>query len=244
MPLTYSWGLPRGGVILPAGTLRSSYSTAFPINETPISESSNWMKQTPEGGASDHSGWHGMVTSGGNIMPRYNSGAVGGGPLAGEYDDCYAYLSGAWVQNLRAEAQIYRGVGNKEIELLFRVSDQATPARVWAYECLFDLGVGSVEIARWNGAPTDYSTLNAGAPGTYADGDWVAATCTGTNPVVITCYRAPAADPTNWTQILTHPDSDANRLTSGAPGIGAFVRTNAANPSLDYGLKSYSVFAI
>lgn len=243
MPLVYSWSLPRGGVILPGG-FHSSYSTTFPANETPISEGGRWTKLTPEGGASDHSGWHGMLTSGGNIMPRYNSGAVGGGPLAGEYDDCYAYLTGQWPNNLRAEATIYVGTGNKEIELLFRVSDQASPARVWAYECLFDIGVGSVEITRWNGPPTDYSTLDAGSPGVYSDGDRVAATVTGTNPVVITCYHAPAADPTNWTQILTYSDTAGNRLVSGAPGIGAFCRTSAPNPSLDYGLKDYSVWQI
>lgn len=220
------------------------FNTTFATDETPISEGGRWLKQTPEGGATDHTGWHGMITSGGNAKPRHNSGTVMGGPLAGEYDDCYAYLSGTWPLNLRAEATIYVGAGNKEIELLFRVTDQASPARVFAYECLFDIGVGSVEIARWNGPPTDYSTLNAGSPGTYSDGDRVAATITGTNPVVITCYHAPAANPTNWTQILTHPDSDANRLTSGAPGIGAFVRSNATNPSLDYGLKDYAVWQI
>lgn len=217
------------------------YATTFSTAETPISEGGRWLKQTPEGGSTDHSGWHGLVTSGGNIKPRYNSGTATGGPLAGEYDDCYQYLSGTWPENLRAEATIYVGAGNKEVELLLRVSDQASPARVWAYECLFDIGVGSVEIARWNGAPTDYSTLNAGSPGQYFDGDRVAAEVTGTNPVVITCYLARAATPNIWTPILTYTDSSGARLTSGAPGIGMFVRSNAANPSLDYGFKDYSV---
>lgn len=220
------------------------FNTTFATDETPISEGGKWLKLTPEGGASDHTGWHGLVTSGGNIKPRYNSGAVGGGPLAGEYDDCYQYLDGTWPLNLRAEGTIYRGAGNKEIELLFRVTDQASPARIWAYECLFDFGVGSVEIARWNGPPTDYSTLAADSPGEYFDGDRVAATITGTNPVVITCYKALAASPTTWVQILQHSDSDANRLTTGAPGIGAFCRTNATNNSLDYGLKDYAVWQI
>ena len=203
-----------------------------------------WLKLTPEGGASDHTGWHGMLTSGGNAKPRHNSGATMGGPLAGEYDDCYAYLAGTWQTDLRAEATVYRGAGNKEMELLFRVSDQASPARIWAYECLFDYGVGSVEIARWNGAPTDYSTLATGSPGTYADGDRIAAVCAGTNPVVITCYVSRAATPTVWEQILTYSDSSGSRLTSGAPGIGAFVRTNASNPSLDYGIKDYTVLPV
>ena len=220
------------------------FTTTFPVDETPISQGGLWLKQTSEGGASDHTGWHGMITSGGNIKPRFNSGPTGGGPLAGEYDDCYAYLSGSWPTNLRAEATIYRGAGNKEIELLFRVSDQASPARVFAYECLFDLAVGSVEIARWNGAPTDYTTFTIASPGEYFDGDRVAVTITGTNPVIITCYRAPAADPTNWTQIAQHQDSDPTRLTTGAPGIGAFCRTNALNPSLDYGLKDYTLFQL
>lgn len=219
----------------------ATYFTTFAAAETPISEGNRWLKLTPEGGAADHSGWHGMVTSGGNIMPRYNAGATMGGPLAGEYDDCYAYLPGTWPTDLWAEATVYRGAGDKEIELLFRVSDQASPARVWAYECLFDLGVGSVEIARWNGAPTDFSTLNAGSPGEYFDADRVAASIRGTNPVIVTCFVALAASPTNWTQILTVSDSSASRLTAGAPGIGAFVRTNAINPSLDYGLKDYLV---
>lgn len=221
--------------------VRTSYSTTFPLTETPISESGNWLKLTPEGGPTDHTGWHGMITSGGNIMPRYNSGAVGGGPLAGEYDDCYAYLSGVWAQDLWAEGTIYRGAGDKEIELLFRVVDQANPAQIRAYECLFDLGVGSVEIARWDGPPTDYNTLAAGTPGEYFDGDQVAASIRGTNPVVVTCYLALAATPNNWTQILQHSDSDPERLITGAPGIGAFCRTSAPNPSLDYGLKNYIV---
>jgi hypothetical protein len=221
-----------------------SYSTTFNSDETPISESGNWLKLTPEGGAADHSGWHGMITSGGSARPRYNAGPTMGGPGSGDYDDCYAYLAGTWPTNLRAEATVYRGAGNKEMELLFRVSDQASPARIWAYECLFDYGVGSVEIARWDGLPDGYVTLNAGTPGTYADGDRIAATITGTNPVVITCYVSRAATPTTWTQILTYSDSSGSRLTTGAPGIGAFCRTNASNPSLDYGIKDYSVVAI
>lgn len=220
---------------------QASYSTTFASAETPISEGGNWLKLTPEGGASDHDGWHGMLTSGGNAKPRYNAGPTMGGPGTGDYDDCYAYLVGNWPANLRAEATLYVGAGNKEVELLFRVADQASPARVWAYECLFDIGVGSVEIARLDGPPDNYVTLNSGSPGTYADGDRIAATCTGVNPVVITCYRAPAADPTNWSEILTYSDSSASRLTTGAPGIGAFCRTNAINPSLDYGIKDYSV---
>jgi hypothetical protein len=217
------------------------YSTTFATAETPISEGGNWLKLTPEGGASDHSGWHGMITSGGSARPRYNAGPTMGGPGSGDYDDCYAYLAGTWPTNLRAEATVYRGAGNKEMELLFRVSDQASPARIWAYECLFDYGVGSVEIARWDGLPDGYVTLNAGTPGTYADGDRIAAEITGTNPVVITCYVSRAATPTTWEEILTYSDSSASRLTTGAPGIGAFCRTNASNSSLDYGIKDYSV---
>lgn len=219
----------------------SSYSTTFAANETPISEGNAWVKLTPEGGSSDHSGWHGVITSGGNAKPRFNAGPTMGGPLSGDYDDCYAYLAGTWPANLRAEATIYRGAGNKEVELLFRVRDQASPARVWAYECLFDLGVGSCEIARWNGAPDDYTTLTSFSPGQYNDGDRVAATISGNTPVVITTYVARAATPTNWVRIGSFTDSSSQRLTTGSPGIGFFVRTPL---SLDYGIKDYSVMPI
>lgn len=238
MPLSdelFARKLPRGGR---GGPL---YQTTFATDETPISEGGRWLKQTPEGGASDHDGWHGMITSGGHAGPRYNSGPTGGGPGSGDYDDCYAYLAGDWPTNLWAEATCYVGAGDKEMELLFRVTDQASPARIWAYECLFDYGVGSVEIARWDGVPDGYVTLAADSPGTYADGDRIAVGITGTNPVVITCYVARAAAPTKWLPILTYSDSSGSRRTSGAPGIGAFCRTNAANPSLDYGIKDYMV---
>lgn len=232
-----------GGFGPPAAavTLSTTYTTSFPADETPIFEGGMWLKLTPEGGAADHSGWHGMITSGGNAKPRYNAGPTGGGPGTGDYDDCYAYLAGTWVENLRAEATCYVGAGNKEMELLFRVTDQASPARIWAYECLFDFGVGSVEIARWDGPPDAYVTLASGTPGTYADGDRVAAEITGTNPVVITCYVSRAATPTSWSQICTYSDSSASRLTTGAPGIGAFSREGL---SLDYGFKDYSVAPI
>lgn len=219
-------------------TLGSDYSTTFSTDETPISEGGVWKKLTPEGGAADHSGWHGIVSSGGSARPRYNAGPTMGGPGSGDYDDCYAYLAGTWQPNLRAEATIYRGAGNKEVELLFRVTDQASPPRVWAYECLFDLGAGSCEIARWNGPPDDYSTLASFSPGTYADGDRVAAEISGQT---ITTWVSRAATPTTWVPIGSHTDNASNRLTTGAPGLGFFVRQSL---SLDYGVKDYSVRGI
>jgi len=216
----------------------SSFSTTFSGTETPISEGGAWVKLTPEGGAADHNGWHGVVTSGGNAMPRYNAGAA-----APDYDDCYAYLAGTWPTDLRAEATVYRGTGIKEVELLFRFADQNSPANARGYECLFDIGAGTSELNRWNGAPDGWENLAADSPGTWADGDRVAATCTGTNPVVITRYYSRAATPTTWVQIGSpYSDSTAGRFTDGAPGIGFFARSGES--SLDYGFKDYSVVPI
>lgn len=43
--------------------------------------------------------------------------------------------------------------------------------------------------------------------------------------VRITVYHAPAADPTNFTQIYTYDDTSGSRLSGGSPGISAYANS-------------------
>jgi hypothetical protein len=214
---------------------QTSYSTSFGSAETPISESGAWARRTPEGGASVHTGWHDVITTSGHAQARYNAGSTYGE----DYDDSYAYLTGAWAPDLVAEATVYVGGGKKEVELLFRVNDSGSGVR--CYECLFDLDSGAAEIVRWNGPPDGFdslATFTANNPSSWSNGDKLKASIVGQT---ISMWFALAATPTTWVSLGSHEDTTAKKLISGAPGIGFFARSGES--STDYGLSDYTVSA-
>jgi type II secretion system protein G len=227
------------GSISPPSPARP-YSTTFSLTENPIREGGNWVKQTPNIPPGVHSGWHSIKTSGVNAAATANAGSETGGPGSGDYDDAYAYLSGTWAANQECEATIYRGSGTpREVELLLRCSDSTTQVRT--YECGFTVEDGWCFFARWNGAQDDFTILvdsasglrTAESIGPFRNGDRVRARNVGQT---LTAWYARAATPTVWVQIGTYMDNSADKLTSGAPGIGFFSREGN---SLHYGFSDF-----
>lgn len=219
------------------------YQTSFDLTETKVSEGARWIRSTPEGGASVHSGWHDVSTTGGNAVPRFNAG-----PGDPNYDDCYAYLSGTWYLDMESESTIYNAAASspREVELLFRCNDTSTT--VSTYECLFAIG-GGAAIVRWNGAPGDFTYLIVdgdpgftGPSGGLSDGDRIRARCSGTaGTVTLQMWYARAATPTTWVSIGSVTDTSPSRLLTGSPGVGFFNRTGLP---LNYGIKDFKTRAV
>lgn len=217
-----------------------TFTTTFSATENPISESSAWIKQTPDPGVGAHNGWHNVRTTGGNAVATFNAGITAGGPGSGDYDDSYAYLNSLWSGSQEAEAVVYKGLGGTEVELLLRCSDTTTT--VQTYEITYNLG-GQCAIVRWNGPQDDFTILIDSSTGltdqgTMSDGDLVRARIVGQ---LITIYYAPVSNPSSWVTLGSYTDNAANKIISGAPGIGFFARTPL---SLDYGFKSFTARAL
>lgn len=211
------------------------FTTGFDATENPISEESKWLKK---------------FTSHKNVRTTGGYATDAAYITEGVYDDNYARLStsafAAPGDNYEVVATVRKGTGaNYEIELLLRVED--TPNSIHCYEVLVNTG-GSGELVRWNGAMGSFQELAAAPYDTrwthsIANGDKIKATVTGTNPVLVNVYHAPAATPTVFTLLASLSDDHANRKQSGQPGIGFFQ--HAANNNLGaHGWSDFTVTAI
>lgn len=217
---------------------RSSFATAFPLTENPISEGGNWRHQT--------AWWTSVQTNG--------AGAFGTMPATGGlFNDSYAYLLG-FPQNVSVSAVVSRSGSagnNQEIEFHFRMSDTAESTvgagddTCRSYEITYSLNGNYSGIVRWNGGHliaegNGFDTLLAGP--TYsplADGDVVSATMVGT---VITAKI-------NGSTLFTHDVSTGVGAglihTTGNPGIAFFRADNpTAGPNTAFGFKSYSAVGL
>jgi len=203
-----------------------TFNTSFNATENPISESGAWVRLTT-------TYWHNVRTVGGNAVPSANASSD-----RSVFDDCYARLTGTWGPDQELVATVYKGAASEgEVELCMRVTDTTSSVRL--YECGFNVN-GLTFIARWNGAPADYTML-AESPnglintGGLWTGDRVRARISGQT---ISMWYARAASPTSWILIGSVADSSSQRLISGSPGIGFFARSPL---SLDYGYQDLGV---
>lgn len=162
MPLTYSWGLPRGGAVLPVRP-SSFYSTSFLSTENPISEGGVWVN-----GLSAGLDWQNLQTTGGVAAATHKM------LTSPPYDDCIAHISSSAVsfpENQYAQGTVFRSSGytaGHEIELLVRFSITANVAR--GYELYWSTNGGLV-LVRWNGALNDFNPLASSSPGLATTGD-------------------------------------------------------------------------
>ena len=172
-----------------------------------------------------------------------NGIAYGTGTGIDIYDDSYAYLTG-YTNDHEVEGVIHVGSvpsGNHEVELHLRVSEVA--GETFLYEFLFN-NSGSFQVVRWDGwtgggGTFDITDLTSSGTGTGhstapENGDTVRARIVGQ---VITVWY-------NDSQIWTYTDNDAEKLTTGNPGIGFFYRTgDGADPST-FGFSSVTVSSV
>lgn len=169
-------------------------------------------------------------------------------------DDAYAWVStGAFS----APSDNYEIVGTvaevsinqMEIELLLRVTD--TSSTYFAYEVLVNTSGGAQLVTITGGFGGNYllwdgnngtTNTNVTISGWTGAGDKIRARVTGTNPVLVTAWHAPAATPNTWTQLFTVSDSLASRRQTGQPGIG-FYAANVGAPG-SHGWTDFTVTAV
>lgn len=165
-------------------------------------------------------------------------------------DDAYAWVN---TSTFKAPGDNYEitvtvaepSFEQMETEILLRVTD--TSSSYSCYEVLINNGGGElvqingglggnfVEFNGANGTPNTLFTIS----GWTGTGDKIKARVTGTNPVRVQAWHAPAATPTVFRQFMDVSDSSANRKQSGQPGIGFY----AAN-AVAVGKKGWADFSV
>jgi hypothetical protein len=194
-----------------------SYTTAFPGLENPLSEGGVWTNG-------------GVVGIDWQNVKKANGHAFASATSAG-YNDCIGHLSG-FGPNHFAQATVHVAAGysapdSHEVELLLRFKITAHVARGYEINCGWN-GAYS-QIVRWNGALNDFTYLNPTGPGFGAlkEGDVIRATAVGST---ITVYK-------NGAQVMQVTDTV---WADGDPGIGFFVRPNAAAVPESYCFSAFS----
>jgi hypothetical protein len=221
----------------PLAAVTSSFSDAFAGDANPIG--SPWVRTAT------------------NFKPVRTTG---GAAYAAEYtdnnDDAYALLSSSTFQapsdNYEVTATWVRnsfGVAPNETEIMLRLSADATSMQ--GYEVLVNNGGG--EIVRLDGGGpggfVEFNGTNGTPNATFTIGPWegtgdkIRARVTGTNPVRIEMWHAPASAPATWTKYVDCTDSNALRKQTGQPGIGFYNKTSDGN-LLNCGWSDFSVVAV
>lgn len=190
----------------PPNPLPTSYSTSFPLNENPISESSIWIC-----GGSSGVDWQ---------NPRTFGGIAYGANTSSGYDDCIACLDQS-AYNIAADQQVtitasktggYTPPDSHELQILLRFRITSHNAR--GYEIIFPFATSAaIQVVVWNGTLGDLTILGGTQTGggTIADGDSLKAKIVGST---ITVYH-------NDVQVFTVDDST---WTEGMPGMSFFIR--------------------
>jgi hypothetical protein len=195
-----------------------SYSTNFPVSESPISEGGRWTNTVSRAFTAP------VSTTGGHAI-GLNSSA---------YNDSIAMLTGQFGPDQTITATAYRGgtSGPTEIELHLRMRMvPGSPDQVYTYEVAVAPSLGAVVLYKWAGARGAVTYLKDAYLDGVRDGDVFMASAVGPpENTVIKVWK-------NGTLRLTY--TDYSGLASGNPGIGA----NAGNPTdgAKLGWRSYSV---
>lgn len=221
------------------GNPMRSYETDFGRDEDPISESGLWLN-----GKADGVEWSDVICRDGVAFgapsrmevaeQRSEQGNLSGddAPL-GDYDDPTAVLAGEWGPTQRATATVFsRNPTTRYFqEVQIRLRSTIRPSFCTGYEvfwrCLKS-GEGYAEIARWNGAVGDFTSLVrlVGAEYGVVHGDVIAATIEGD---LIKGF-------VNGREVISVVD---DIFRTGAPGIG--FNFGVGDTNVDHGLTSFTV---
>jgi hypothetical protein len=196
-----------------------TYSTTFPLTESPISEGGKWINGSKEG-----LDWGYISTTAGQTHTH---------PGTAPYADATALLTGGWGPDQIALATV-GNISNAcqsdtcypEVELRLRSTLSAHVCN--GYEITFSLkpnGKAYLIIVRWNGPIGDFTYLlnQQGSQYQAKTGDVIKATIVGN---VISAYL---------NGVLMGQATD-NVFTSGNPGMGFNEKTYNG----DYGFSSFS----
>lgn len=196
-----------------------TYSTTFPLTETPISESGEWING-------------GVVGLDWNDCATVEGMAIGSG--GHDYSDSTALLAGTWGSNQDVTVTLYRGpnvVEDNWPEVEIRLRSSLSPHVCTGYEILYSLKSDAncyVSIVRWNGALGDFTQL-IGASGVQfvsTNGSTLRATAIGNT---ISLYQ-------NGILLMSAVD---DTFTDGSPGIGF----DSNSTSFDYTTFGFTGFA-
>ncbi len=198
----------------------TTYSTAFPLTENPISENGRWIN----GGAT------GLDWGNAQTTPGLAFGTVVS--LGPPYNDSTAVLAAAWPSDQTAQATVHTVNQNsnifEEVELRLRttIAAHSITGYEFNFRCTAD-GSQYAQIVRWNGPLNDFTYVaSATGPG-LNDGDVVKATAIGST---LTAY-------VNGTAVVSGTDST---YPDGAPGIGFYDQDGALSDNSDYGFKDFT----
>lgn len=212
-------GLTLAPTITQAQSLpNGSYTTTFPVAQTPISEGGVWSN-----GKTNGVDWSDVAVSPGL--------AYGTQPGGSSSNDSIAVIRGTFAADQEVKATVVNNVANDtgfaEIELFLRANITAHSAT--GYEIGFSTHPGGgayCGVVRWNGPTGNWTSLTNinGASCAIHTGSVISATAIGNK---ITFYN----DGVALRQITD------NALVSGNPGMGFFAG-NVANNT--YGLSAWS----
>lgn len=196
-----------------------TYSTNFPLTESPISEGGNWINGSITG-----LDWGYISTTVGQTHTH---------PGTASYADATALLAGTWGSDQEAQATVGSIVNActsdncyPEVELRLRSTLSAHVCN--GYEITFSLKPNAkayLIIVRWNGPLADFTYLvnQSGSQYQAKTGDIIKATVVGN---VISAYK---------NGVLMGQATD-NIFTSGNPGMGF----NEQSFNGDYGFSSFT----
>jgi hypothetical protein len=188
-----------------------TYTTSFPLTESPISESGNWIN-----GATTGIDWGDISTTPGKTHPH---------PGPARFADATALLTGTWGPDQTAQATVYINNAYNYPEVEFRLRSTLSAHVCNGYEITFSLAPNSyLLIVRWNGPLANYTVLSNPSGSQYQAkaGEVVKATIVGH---VITAYK-------NGVQMGQATDTT---YTSGNPGMGFNEQVNG-----DYGYTNFT----
>jgi chitodextrinase len=213
-------GTSSGITVTINNSSHKTYTTNFPVTESPISENNNWVS------GSAGLDWSDILTTA--------SKAEGVGPSSTAFSDPTAILAGNWGPDQSVSITVYsNGVEDKaatgmdkEVEIRLRTS--ISPHVITGYEvnCRTpDDSQSYLQIVRWNGALGDFTPLNSVFGTGCNSGDVLMATISGST---INVYR-------NGKFILTAND---NTFRQGSPGIG--FNFGCGDKYGDFGIVSFT----
>ena len=196
-----------------------TYSTNFPLTESPISEGGNWIN-----GSTTGLDWGYVSTTAGQTHTH---------PGTARYSDATALLTGTWGSNQMAQATVGSIVNactsdNCYPEVELRLCSTLSAHVCNGYEITFSLKPNEkayLIIVRWNGPLADFTYLlnQSGSQYQAKTGDVIKATVVGN---VISAYK---------NGVLMGQATDST-FTTGNPGMG--FNENTFNG--DYGFSSFT----
>lgn len=152
----------------PAAVVVSSFTTAFPATENPISQGGIWLN-----GLTDGLDWNDIQTSPGKAFAAAYDAAPGGvaDGIAQLKRSFLACTSNQYSEGTCFKAGGYAPADTHEIEVFINLT--ITAHSITGYECYVN-HLGNHTLVRWNGASNDFTPLASNNISTFTapvDGD-------------------------------------------------------------------------